>query len=300
MGRSMFFQKIIYLFIAAALGQCLHVQGVELLFLPNKTVFQESRLKLEVQQSLPIGKIHTAMEQDLAADVKLVDRSNLPISRPPIHMIFTLKDLFVRLRANDKEVEYQVNKPNTSLFLAEIRDMIDKPIKLDFDEEFHLLPDTPGLVQLSKELPILSQIHPQSLAEELFHYPFALAGQSLEVNRSYDIPFAKGVGLQPKVMTYTVTEINDEEIVAQMKGDIPSSTFDMQIEIPLGESMQDSIRLVMSGGVAGEVRWNRSNALIYALNTKTNYRGSYQIAGKKSIVEIELTHKVEAREANGS
>lgn len=272
-------------------GGCLSAE-VELTFLPNKTVKQESTLTIELQQYLPSVRLNATMEQKLLADVKIVDRSDLPVSRPPINMLFTLRDLSVHLSANDKEAEYEVNKPSTSLFLAEIHDMIDEPIKLRFDDQFRLMSDTPGLVQLSKELPILSQVHPQSLIEELFQHQFALAGRSLEQGKSYTIDFDDMVGVQPHSITYTVIDINDKEIIATMKGEIPTSSMNMEVEIPIGDVMHDVVRFVINGEFSGTVRWSRSNALQYTLDAVTSYHGVYKIAEWEWTMDLNIKHRV--------
>lgn len=289
----MFTYYSIIVFVFFCLGGCNGLFAeIELAFVPNRPVQQESRLTIQLQQSLPGMQLQATMQERLMADVKMVDRADLPINRPPFNLLFTLKDLTVCLQTGDKQVEYQVNKPNTSLFLAEIHDMIDKPIKLYFDEKCHLLPHTPGIVQLAKELPLLSQIHPQSLAEELFQHQFSLAGRPLIVNKSYTI-LLKGMGMQPKSLIYTITSINDQEIVATLKGDIPSTSFAMQTEVLTSNILRKGIRLTVDGLISGEIRWSRSNALLYALKLKTIYRGIYLATGFKGSLNLEMQQEVD-------
>ncbi|MEM1282851.1 MAG: hypothetical protein AAGG81_04785 [Chlamydiota bacterium] len=285
----MLYRVILFLLLGGSLyGE------VELIFLPNKSTQQKSILTIELQQYLPGVNMHATMEHKLLADVKIVDRSDLPVSHPPLNMLFTLKDLSVNLRANDKEAEYQVNKPNTSLFLAEVEDMVGKPIKLYFNEQFRLMPHTPGLLQLSKELPILNQIHPQSLIEELFQHQFAIAGRSLIKDESYVVEINDVVGLQPNSITYTVKEINNKEIIADIKGELSKSSINLGVEIPIGDEMQEVVRLVVEGDLSGTVRWNRSNALIYSLETTTNYHGIYQIVDWEWSMHLTIKHQVNA------
>jgi hypothetical protein len=292
------FTRIFICFFFLCAG-CLSAE-VELTFLPNKPVQQKSQLTIHLQQYLPSIRLNATMEQKLTADVSIVERSDLPVSQPPINILFTLKDLTIDLRANDKEASYQVNKPNTSLFLAEIQDMIDEPIKLRFDDHFRLKPDTIGLVQLSKELPILSQIHPQSFIEELFQHQFALANRQLEVGKTYTIKINEGVGIKPTSIAYSVIDINKDEIVAEMKGNIPPIIIDMPIEIPIGDVLYDTVHLTVDGEFSGEVRWSRKNALLYTLKVATTYRGVYQIADWEWTMDLDIHHQVDTQQLSRS
>ncbi|MEC7840359.1 MAG: hypothetical protein VX777_10010 [Chlamydiota bacterium] len=265
----------------------------ELIYLPNKPTTHNSRMKLTLFQSLPGIKVDAAMDQKLDYALTIVDRSDLPVSQPPINMLFDLKNLQVELKSNGTTISYDVKNPETSIFLAEVNNIIDKPIKLHFDKNFQLKGDTPDIAQLTKELPILGNLHPRSFINELFQHLFALAEKKLAVGEVYSIePPKDSAGIPPKIIQYTVTKITDDTITATIKGQIEEEKYNMGVEVTLNKDSQETVGLSLYGDLNGEVTWNRKNALDYTLHTETNYLGTFNVATWEWTMEASLIHDI--------
>jgi len=273
--------------------------SVELTYLPNRPVTQESHIHVKLYQSLPGIKIDASMDQRLAATLTIVDRSDLPVTLPPINMLFTMKKMQVDLESNGTKISYDVKSPETSLFLAEVNDIINKPVKLHFDENFQLFGDTPDISQLSKELPILGDLQPSAFINELFQHLFSLAGKQLEEGEVYTIePSDESIGLPPKQINYTIKKIDEDTITAIFNGDIKEKKYDMDVEIKIGEDNQEIVGFSTKGKLTGEVSWNRKNALNYTLHSETNYIGHFNIASWEWLMEVSLVHDVTSTEGN--
>lgn len=266
---------------------------VELSFLPNRPVRQESTLSLKLEQYLPHIQINSVMEQTMEADLVIVDRSDLPVHTPPINILFTLKNLNATIKSQEGESSYAVDHPGTSLFLAEINDMVNKPIKLYFDEKFQLKADTPDIVQLAKELPILSEIHPQSFIQEFFEHLFSLAGKELTVGKEMQIEQQQsGMGLKPNFLTYTISSIDEQAIHANLSGKLQEFVKEIPFELSLSEPPDSSIQLTLNGDIEGDISWDRKNALLYTLDASTHYHGQFTIASWQWNMDLTLSHQV--------
>lgn len=258
-----------YLFFITFLLCSILEANVELLFLPNTPVTQKSVLKI-TQKDLNESSV---MQQTLEASFFLKDKSDLPLNRAPFEIIFTLKELLVDIESHQLKTSFDAKKPNTSLLLAEIKDLIDKPVKLKFDKDYKLQANLLSLQQITKELPMLGDLDPQAFIENFFEYLFALAGRELNVGGVITIENkTKKTSIFPQTVTYVITSIDNNWICADF-----SSKLDIEEKHP-------STAPQISGNAIGKARWKKNNALIYHVDLDSSYNIDVNSPrGKKNI-----------------
>lgn len=271
---------------------------VELTYMPDKPVLQDSALHVEIRQSTPNTNLVTEMDQKLQASILLQGDSGLPLYRGPFAMQFTLRELAVDLTANGSTVSFNAKQPNTSLFLAEVNDMIDRPITLNFNEKHKLQPSTSDVRQLTKELPVLGDIHPHGLIDELFVHLFALAGTPLEAEKEIIIDTDDMIGLWPKSITYTITSIDSDWINATINAQIPEATLSIDLQNDSDNTNDEALKIQIYGTLSGTVQWSRQNALVCNTSTVTTYQGSFAIAGQQWSLAFTLKHTITSKPEN--
>ena len=267
--------------IACVLSSCLLAAGsstVRLQYAPHVPVVQNTVLTLSMNQSLPALKLDTEAMQNLRAQLTLVsDQREVSVPQPPLDMLFVLRGLNINLKANGEAISFDSSKPGSTLMMAQVAKMIDRPIKLHFNDDFSVNGETQDLEAILRELPVLRELEPMALFQELFQHLFALAGKDLSIGDQIlrTVPQNK---TGPSSYEYVVTAITDQEIQAALNGRIEPRTITLNKVLKMDEKTEEKVELSVSGTVSGRVSWNRQNAMIYNAQIEHVFSGVLKIA----------------------
>ena len=258
-------------------------------YLPNTTVHLTSDLKLDISQSLPGLSLSTKGIQQLEADLTLRnEQSEHSASTPLQSLTFVLKKLNIDLQANDETLTFRSDEAGTSLYLTQISKLIDRPIQLRLDDHYQLSHDNEELRRAVSELPVLTEISPEHLLADLFLHIFGAAGQELHVGQvihkdlsDWEVPSL------PKKISYKITRIDDYNVYADIQGDIEKRKFFLSGGVAVGNT-EEAVSATLSGMMAGKVRWNRDNALLYELDLDYSYSTRLQLASWEWLMNASL------------
>lgn len=286
----------LWILIALAFTFNTYSEQAQLIYLPNTPVLLHSIFSAELEQSPPNLSFKSTLHQELEASILLNNPANLPIAEGPLDMTFKLLDLKVDLQANNISTHFNAKKPETSLFLAEIKDILNRPLRIYFDHSLHMRPETTELQQLAKELPILSNMHPQSLVEELFQHLFSLAGKKLSVGDSFTIVGeTPSPDITPQIINYQISDIDNKHIKARLIGSIKLPPTPLKTTIQSADKTKMTAMLNLKGEMEGEIIWQRNNALIHELQIKAVYQGSINGEQSKWPIRLELKHSLNSK-----
>jgi hypothetical protein len=265
---------LLFLFSSAYGGKSAHLH-----YLPNVPVHLTSELKLDISQSHPGLSLSTKGAQNIRADLTIInDQPELPLASPPFSLKFLLKGIDIDLQANDENIAFRSEEMGTSLYLNQLSKLVDRPIHLRFGEGFKLSQHHEELSRAAVELPVLTEISPDQMLVEMFLHLFATAGQKLQVGQVIEQDLAEWtIPSLPQKVIYTITDIDDYNVHAEIKGDIEKRKFELGGQISLGEEAQ-AVAASLSGQLLGKVKWNRDNAMLYELSLDYSYVARFQLA----------------------
>lgn len=275
--------KLLPTVIACLLSCCLLAAGassVKLQYLPHIPVTQNTQLTLTIDQSLPALKLDTVAGQNLRAQLTVLsEQREGSITQPPLDMVFVLQGLNINLKANGETASFDSSMPGSSLMMAQVAKMIGRPIKLHFEENLSVDGGVQDIDALLRELPVLKDLEPKALLQELFQYLFALAGKELSVGDQIlrTMPASKSI-YSPLAFEYVVTAITDQEIQAALNGRIEPRTITLNKALKMDENTEEKVELSVSGTVSGRIAWNRQNAMIYHAQIEHVFSGILKIA----------------------
>jgi len=259
-------------------------------YLPDLPVHITSEVTLDIHQSLPGLSLATRGNQRLEAMLTVsAEHSDLPIFQPPFHLSFVLKSLQINLRANDEDISFDSKQTDSSIYLSQVSKMVDRPIQLHFGDEFKLENHSEELQQMVKELPLLQEINPESLLIELFSHLFALGGQELTVGKTFQRDFSElSIPSFPDQIEYTVTDIDDYDIYATIKGKIEKQALQLKGLVQINDKQQDLVGVNLSGTMNGKVKWNRDNAMLYDMETDYEYSAKFHLGEWEWMMNVTL------------
>ena len=265
------------------------VKTAQLHYLPNTPVHLNSSLKLDISQSLPGLSLSTKGTQQLEADMVLNNsQSDLPLTMPPLNLTFVLKSLNIDLQANDETLTFRSDEMGTSLYLSQLSKLIDRPIQLRLGEEFKLDRDNEELRRAVSELPVLTEISPDHLLVELFLHIFAAGGRELQVGQVIEKDLSDWqIPSLPTKIIYTITEIDDYSVYADIQGEMEKRMFQLEGEVSVGNT-DEPVAASLSGRMEGKVKWNRDNALLYELELDYAYSTRLQLASWEWLMNVSL------------
>lgn len=271
------------------IGSAYAEKTANLQFLPNVPVHFNSELKLDISQSLPGLSLSTKGTQQLGADLTLINQQgDLPVSAPPFSLKFVLKSLNIDLQANDENLSFRSDEMGASLYLSQLSKLVDRPIQLQFGEGFQLNRNNEELRRVAAELPVLTEISPDHLLVELFLHLFAAGGQELYVGQVIEKDISDWeIPSLPDTITYTITEIDDYNVYADIKGDIEKKKFQLSGEVSIGDK-SEPVGASLSGRMVGKIKWNRDNAMLYELNLDYSYSARFQLAYWEWLMNVSL------------
>ena len=262
---------------------CLQAAGpstVKLQYLPHTPVMQHTHLILSIDQALPALKLDTEAQQNLQAQLILLsEQREGAVLQPPLDLIFQLRGMKINLKANGETASFDSSHPGSSLMMAQVAKMIDRPIKLHFEDDFTIDGGAQNLDLLLRELPVVKELEPQALLQDLFRHLFALAGKELSMGDQIlrTLPPNKTI-YSPSTYEYVVTAITDQEVQAALNGRIESRTIALNKSLKMDENTEEKAVLTVSGTVSGRITWNRQNAMIYHAEIEHVFSGLLKIA----------------------
>jgi hypothetical protein len=259
-------------------------------YLPNIPVHLNSEVTLDIRQTLPGLSLSTRGRQNISAVLVISsEQSDLPITRPPFDLTFVLKALKINLRANDKEISFDSDQMESSLFLSQVSKMIDRPIRIYFGEDFKLESGSAELRRIVKELPLLQEIHPENLLVELFLHLFAPGGKELTEGQTFKRDLGgNAIPSMPNSVEYRITNIDDYSVYADISGEIEKREFQLQGLVKTEEKKEEVVGVRLSGMMNGKVKWNRDNALLYDLDVEYAYSAKFKLGEWEWVMNVAL------------
>lgn len=247
-----------------ALKAALCAEPLQLNYLPNVPVHLKSTVEWHMGNPLPNHLIDTLGTQVVATDLLLKGETGIPQQNPPFNLIVTLKNLQLDTVTNGIPAGFSTPSPSSSLPLAQVQRLLNRPIPLLFDAKGVILEKNDSFQQIYKELPALQKMRLTAILTEWFNPLFALAGKELKVGAKYSVELEKNA-FTPH-FEYEVIEINDQEVKAQFTGQVDKTDVNLA-------TLQTCLNL--TGTIKGQVTWKRQNALL--CNTQAHYEVSCTI-----------------------
>ncbi len=277
----------LFLFSSAVLmgGRSTHLQ-----YLPGQPVNLNSVLTLDITQSLPGLSLSTKGKQSFLAELTISqEQAGMAISQPPFDLNFHLKGIKIGLQANEQELVFDSSEMGSSLYLSQLSKLIDKPLHLRFKENFQLDRNAFDFKKTLEEFPIFQEINPVNLLDELFSHLFGAAGRQLKVGDVIERDFGERmISSLPTKVTYTITEIDDYHVYAEISGDIEKRKFDLQSLVQLEDKVMGTVSATLSGTLLGKIKWNRDNAMLYHLTLDYSYAARLQLAQWEWLMNVNL------------
>lgn len=251
----------------------------KLQFIPNVPVEQTVIIDVDMHQSLPGFKMEAVSKQDLKATLKMPsEQGDVPITQGPAVLVFTLKDLNVDMKINDKAISYHAKNPAQSVETAQIAKVIDRPVRLELDEMLQLNENNPDLKKVLEELPQLQKINYEKIVKEMFIYLFAFANKNIKPGSTYTINLpSELVPGMPVSLTYTIDKIEDDIIYATLSGVLSAVNKPLENKLKIGNGVEEEVFLNMKGKISGRGQWNQENALIHDISTDFKASGNLKI-----------------------
>ena len=266
--------------VLTCLSACaLHAERLQ--YLPNTPTTMEHQIRMSLDQSLPNLNLHLEATQTLTMEATIIgEQSDMPILQPPLEMRVSIKDYDAALTVDDHTMTFSTKNPQTSIYLAEIKELRDKPFTLTFNAEGKLINSSDTLKALMKELPLIGKMQTGDLGKNLTVFLFPLAGKDLEVGKTYTV---EGVD-------YTITNVNDQDITASVERQQSPQEISLLIPptLPVEKNGKESITL--SSYMQGTVTWNRNNSLVHHFQTTSQYKGELALGEWSWPVTFTIIH----------
>jgi hypothetical protein len=260
---------------------CIKADGVRLQYLPETPVQLTSKLAVEVQESMPILNLATKGHQ--------VSRS--PITHLPLLLNLTLKDIFVFLNVNGEELSYDPRGEKVSVPLVQFSLLIDKPMEFKVDERGYLVDEAGTLGKIFKQQPALKNISLPLLLNEMLFHLFALSGEDLFVGAKFERAAQEDPsGVLAPVIFYEIIEVNDQEVMAKVKGTVKPKTMQFSTILTSENKSPQKVEMKLTGDLQGNISWKRNNALQYSLNNTYNYLAELKFGEMRWTIQMTITH----------
>lgn len=273
-------QKLLYFIFIFFFAVCFSENATHLQYQTNQPVILNSEFKIRSFANLPGLEMTTTGKQQLEAvlTIEPQDESNLPISTPPFDLTFILKSILIDLQANNEKIYFDTREENnnTSLYLSQVSKIVDRPIKLRVESSDPITLSSDDLNQITYELPVLKDVNPENLLQDIISYIFTLSGEDLTVGKKIDKKSA-GLYSMPESLSYEISKIDNYHIYGIIKGDIDKRKFQLNKQIEINEKEKETPNVELSGSFVGKIKWNRDNALLFDLNIEYNYSALFQL-----------------------
>ena len=236
------------LLLAMVLLVSARLTGEQVYYFSDRPVSFTSTLLVDIEQNFPSFDLDGKIEQKVRGEVTVVSEQPMtPLFVLPYDISFVLRDMHVDMVFNGDKSSHDIKNPGTSLFLAQVAEIVNKPIKLRLGED-RIIHDEAGLLKKAlKENPALSSLSLNNFFNDLLEFPFALACEELTVGKSFQRVQLNEFGSQDLI--FQIIAITPKTITAKVKGGIPSQKV-------------DRLGLSFKGRCEGIVTWSRANPLI--------------------------------------
>jgi len=266
--------------------------GVKLHYLPLK-VQQTSTLTLEINESLPVLHLSSQAKQILKFNLTPIPGEGAAaLTKLPMALLFTLKDIFIDLRINQAESTFDHRTNLLSVPLRQLSSVIDRPLRLSIDVKGCLVDEALDIEKLLKEFPVLQKVNLKAFLHELLYHLFALTDKDLELGAKFEqTPVCKSTSFFPKQITYEITTITDQEIGASINGTLAPLNVILEAKLNIDEQHQEPVAMAVSGILQGEVFWERSNALLCRLQTTYHCQAKLTAGDMQWNLTMQIGHK---------
>jgi hypothetical protein len=266
---------------------------VVLSYLPNMPVIQTSDLKIKMNYALPGSKMDGEDQQQIRVQVTLLSDSNQPIIKPPVDLLFVLKNFSISLNANDLSEKFLSESPEKMPHQVQTYQIVDKKLKLHFDESGHIQKNTEEFQVLFSEYPALREMNFENFLADWFQHLFALAGKNLYVGAVFKIP---GDGdYADQIITYEITEITPTEVHANFQGSLGGKNMRLTGRISLDGKTAGMPEMTILGETKGHVVWNRKNALLYQVQGVQGINGVLKIGDTAWTLGLQMNHFLDSK-----
>lgn len=248
---------------------------------------------IDITQTVPGIKFSASGLQTLTASLTIEgEHKQQPIFQPPLDGIIKFKNFRIDLNANQDTISFDSRQPGSSLLMAQLAKVIDRPIRFHINKKLAIDKTSEDLTNLVKEFPVLKEIDPHSMLEGIFQPVFALMGKDLTPGSKIQIKGVQGTfGVFPTNLIYEIESITDQNVTANVSGALEPQKLKLTGVMEVEDKKFEKIALIFSGNFNGKQTWDRENALLFKLT------GDYQINGMLKIAEWEwplsLTIKVD-------
>lgn len=266
--------------------------AVQLQYLPEVPVQHTSKLNFEVEEPLPILKLSTKGHQLLKFDLVLNGNGKTqPLTQLPLALTLKLKDLFIFLDINGLELTVDPRGKKASIPLIQLAQLLDKPLPFTINTKGHLMEEGDVYKTIFKQQPALKELPLELMLNELFFPIFSLCGEELEVGKKFQrAAFSDPSHSVPSIITFTITGINDEEIIASMEGEIPPKKIAFAPFETENGSADQKVQTTLSGRTNGIISWKRSNALLYTFNNQYHYQAEMALGSLRFTMQMNISN----------
>ena len=278
--------------ILALFLPCNAITAAQLQYCPSFPVQHTSKLILDVQESLPLLNFSTKGNQIIKFDLMLKNgASKAPMTKLPLSLQLTLKDLFIFLKVNGEEIVFDPKGEKVSLPLMQFNQLIDKPVTFKIDTNGYLTDTTDVFPTVFKQLPALKDLSLELMLNEMFFYLFSLADQQLMIGAKIQQKIMQDYSQSlPAVITYEILDINEREILAKMEGKIEPKTFLLDTLLSIEGSVAPKVEMKLTGNTEGTISWNRQNALLYNMNNDYHYQAEMQFGDMRWTMQMKISN----------
>lgn len=260
-----------------------------------------SKTTFEVQESLPVLKLKTQGTQQLKFEMKgLGEIDDLTSSRLPADVRITIKDLFIHLTVNGKELIFDPRGEKVTVPLNHLSQLIDRSLNLRLDSQGYLVGGGDTFDSIFREFPALKQMAFQNALSDHLQHLFALHGREVLVGEVIQLKPLSDTPIGPSPqMTCEIVEIDDDEIRGVIKGKLApvSTSFSITVE---GKEQPGAVKMILTGDVTGKVSWNRRNALISTLNNDYRYQAKMGLGDTEWMMLMTMNNAITASSSAAS
>jgi hypothetical protein len=276
-------------------------ESLYLHYLPGQTAIQNNAITVDFLEN---SQYKQAVESHFTFTSQ---QSDFPVFQGPMDAQYVFKKIKFEYLTPEENFSYDTENPALSHMDSELaahctqlNQLINRPLMLHFNNDLKLENKTDAYQDLLSELPLI-QIFPQDFFNDSFSHAFALAGQELKVGKTYQKVMHFAESITPYTVNYTILKITDEEVSALIFGEVEfqETESDFLVEEDVGEQPL-KVEFHFKGKITGKGIWNRQNALIYQIDTISNFKGgtTIQSQGKNEhqdvFFKINLVHHADS------
>jgi hypothetical protein len=227
------------------------------------------------------------MFQTVESEMTLISDAELPVSQFPLEVSYVLKKMDVQILANGLKAGFNTTSDSHSFSGALNARLIGQPVQLHFDA-LRNLKTNPHFDKKLAELPLLEDLNLKDFLVDWFQHIFALLGKDLTLGSSHKIALKDGV--HPATFYYTITNVTDEKIEADLKGFVEAQG------IKIDGQKCPGAEINLKSKISGHLNWDRKNAFVHQLESRSNCSGTLKIADAFWSLNMQMKHHFQSYE----